>query len=264
MKANVRTSWQVTRSVWYALFMREALARTTADRMAWFWMIFEPIAVIALMVGIRTLVMGKNQLILNAEFIPWLIIGLMGFFLYRENMIRLMGAIDSNKGLFAYRQVKPVDPVLIRSFVEATLRSFVFLLFIFIGVLLGLDMLPDKPLIAIWAWFSLWMLGLGTGLTLSALNKLIPEAGNIAKLLALPLLLVSGVIFPASIIPHHLQLFFLWNPIPHGLEILRNGFFHQYPVINGVSLLYLWFWALFLLCLGFILHLRYEMRLKAK
>lgn len=246
------------------MFMREVLARATGDRMAWFWMIFEPVAVVGLMVLIRTLVMGRERLILNAEFVPWLIIGLMGFFLYRDNMIKLMGAIGANKGLFAYRQVKPIDPVIIRSLVEGALRSFIFLLFIAGGMLLGLDINPDAPLYAIWAWFSLWMLGFGAGLMLSALNTLIPELGNIARILALPLLLVSGVIIPVSIIPHHLQVYFLWNPIPHGLEVLRQSFFSSYPIIEGINLLYLWYWALSTLVFGLMLHLRYEMRLKAK
>ncbi|MBU2964985.1 ABC transporter permease [Amphritea sp. 2_MG-2023] len=264
MNYKVRTSWQVTWSVWHAMFMREILARATGNRMAWFWMLFEPIAVIGLMVSIRTLVLGREQVVLNAEFIPWLIIGLMGFFLFRDNMMRLMGAVDANRGLFAYRQVKPIDSVIVRSLVEGSVRSFVFLLFIAAGMLLGMEMNPDTPLLAIWAWFSLWMFGFGIGLTLSAVNKLVPELGNIARLLSLPLLLVSGVIIPFSVVPYNLREYFLWNPIPHGLETLREGFFSSYPVADGVDLLYLWYWILVTLVLGLILHLRYEMRLKAK
>jgi len=66
---KVRSSWQVTRSVWHALFMREAVSRTTADRMAWFWMLAEPAAMIIIMVALRTLAVGSGTKILGAEFI---------------------------------------------------------------------------------------------------------------------------------------------------------------------------------------------------
>src|SRR5690554_3314034 len=117
------------------MFIREALARTMADRMAWFWMLFEPIAMIAIMVLIRTVVMGRVRHIDGAEFIPWLITGLFGFYLIRENLMRPIGAVDANAALFAYRQVKPIDPVLIRCYLEGMLRTFIFLIFILAGVL---------------------------------------------------------------------------------------------------------------------------------
>ncbi len=122
---RTRTPWQVTRSVWYAMFMREAISRTMSDRMGWFWMVFEPVAFIGIMVGIRSFVSG-DKLIVNAPFIPWMIAGLMGFSLAREGMLRGMGAVEANSALFAYRQVQPVDPVLVRNFLEGMLRSFVF------------------------------------------------------------------------------------------------------------------------------------------
>ena len=75
--------------------------------------------------------------------------------------MRGMGAIDGNKALFAYRQVQPVDPVLVRNFLEGMLRSFVFLLFICGGLMLGLEMYPDNAIRVVAAWLSLWSLGLG-------------------------------------------------------------------------------------------------------
>ena len=260
---KARSPWQVTRAVWYAMFMRELVARTMADRMAWFWMVFEPIAIVAVLVTVRTVIMSRERLIQNAEFIPWLVIGLMGFFLFRENMFRLMGAVDANKALYAYRQVKPIDGVLVRSLVESLLRSFIFLLFISAGLLLGMRMNPDNALLAIWVWISLWLLGLGAGLVLSVVSPLVPEIGKIIRIMSLPLLLLSGVIIPISILPHHLQYYILLNPIPHGIEYLRQSFFSHYPLVNGVDLNYLWFWSLSMLALGLLMHIRFEYKLKS-
>ena len=260
---GARTPWQVTRSVWYAMFMREALSRTMADRMGWFWMIFEPVAMIGIMVAIRSFISG-GRLVINAEFIPWMIAGLMGFFLVREGMLRGMGAIEGNSALFAYRQVQPIDPVLVRNFLEVMLRSFVFLIFIGGGLMLGLDMYPDNAVRVMAAWLSLWWLGLGLGLVTSVAATLVPEVGRMIRMLSLPLLIISGVIIPLNQLPHWLLKYLMLNPIPHGLETLRLGFFENYQVVHGTSMLYFWLVTLSLNALGLVMHLRFVDRLKAK
>ena len=157
---KARTPWQVTRAVWHAMFMRELVARTMADRMAWFWMLAEPIAIVILMLFVRTVVLGRSRMLMNAEFVPWLIVGLLGFYLFRENMLRSLAAVDMNKSLFAYRQVKPVDTVLVRCYLELALKSFIFILFIIGGSFLGLPLIPDLPIEAMYSWIALWMLGM--------------------------------------------------------------------------------------------------------
>ncbi|GGO79576.1 transport permease protein [Marinobacterium nitratireducens] len=259
---NTRTSWQVTRSVWHAMFIREALARTMADRMAWFWMLFEPIAMITIMVLIRTTIMGRMRHIDGAEYIPWIITGLFGFFLVRENLMRPIGAVDANAALFAYRQVKPIDPVFIRCYLEGMLRTFIFLLFILAGVLLEINFIPDEPLHALFYWLSLWLLGTSAGLIASAIAGLVPEIGKIIRLASLPLLIISGVIFPLNFIPHTVLEYLMWNPIVHGLELLRGAFFDSYRPVTGTSAVYLWCWILSFTALGLALHLRFEQRLK--
>lgn len=257
-----RTPWQITRAVWYAMFMREALARTTADRFSWFWMLAEPIAMVAAMAYIRSFI-SSGRHISGAEFIPWLIVGLLGFFLFRENLQRSLGAIKSNKGLFSYRQVLPVDPVLIRCVLEMVLKSLILFVFIVVCELLGIHLMPANPLLALYHWFALWFLGFGAALTVSAVTELIPDTSHVVRIAMLPLFIISGVILPLNYLPHWLQEYLLWNPIVHGLESLRLSFFDSYRSLNGVDIIYLWFWALSMMALGLMLHIRYQHRLKA-
>ena len=259
----MRTSWQVTQSVWHALFLREAVSRTMADRLGWFWMIAEPAGIVAVMVAIRGFIRG-GRLIDNAEFIPWLILGLLGFFLVRDGMLRGMAAIETNASLFSYRQVKPIDPVLARNFVEGMLRTVVLILFILGGLMLGWKMNPDDALMALFAWFSLWCLGLGLGLVASVVGTLIPEIAKIIRMLSLPLLILSGVIIPLHHFPHWLLEYLMLNPIPHGLEMFRLAFFERYHTVPGTSILYFWLFTLSVIALGLLMHIRYADKLKAK
>jgi capsular polysaccharide transport system permease protein len=261
---SVRSPWQVTWSVWQALFLREFMTRVTKDRMAWFWMLFEPIALIAVMVAIRTVVLGRNQEIAGADYVPWMLVGLLGFFLFRENMQRSIGAVEKNSALYTYRQIKPVDPVAVVCFLEGVLKTFIFILFVAVGELLAIELFPDSFLYALFGWLSMWLLGLGIGVFVSALSSLVPEIGKVIRIASLPLLIISGVILPLNYLPHDMLQYLLLNPIAHGLEVLRVGFFDGYRPVQGVDPIYLWYWIVGLLSIGLMLHLRFEMRLKAQ
>lgn len=258
-----RESWKITWSVWYALFMREAVSRTMADRFAWFWMIVEPMLMVALMVAIRAFAAGSLHLTAGADFVGWSIIGLLSFFIYRECAIRSIGAIEANQGLFTYRQVLPVDTVLVRCFLEGVLKSFILLLFIFLGAFFQFDIVPDDPLGVCLDWAGLWCLGTGSGLVFAALSSLIPDIGRVVRIATLPLLLISGTLMPLNFFPHSVLQYLLWNPIMHGIEEMRQSFYSGYRVVEGVSDLYLWFCALLSVALGLALNIYFSDKLKS-
>lgn len=234
-----------------------------ADRMGWFWMIAEPAAFLAIMLAIRGYIRGE-RLIINAEFLPWLLLGLLGFFLVRDGMLRGMDAVKANQALFSYRQIKPIDPVLVRCFLEGVLRTVILFIFIVFGLMLGWHMTPDDALMAVFAWISLWSLGLGLGLVASVVGTLIPEISKVIRILSLPLLILSGVIFPLHRFPHWLLEYLMLNPIVHGLELFRLAFFNMYFTVPGTSLLYFWQFTLSVIALGLLMHLRFADKLKAK
>ncbi|WP_245573866.1 ABC transporter permease [Neptunomonas japonica] len=235
-----------------------------SDRMAWFWILAEPAAMVLIMIVIRTVILGRNTHIAGAEYIPWFIVGLFGFYLFRENMMRLLNAITANKALFAYRQVKPIDTVLVRSCLESLIRTVVFIIFIVLGGVIGFGLIPEEPIMAIGYWLLLWVLGLGVGLIGSVVSVLVPEIGRVIKIMSFPLLMVSGVLFPINYLPYELQQYLLFNPIVHGIELLRSAFFDSYKVLPNVSVLYLSLWNLSLLLIGLVLHIKFELKLKAK
>ena len=261
-KKSQRSSWQVTKSVWWALFVREVLHRTMSDRLGWFWLFFQPIMIILVMVSVRYYIMGNVKSIAGAEFIPWLMVGLITFQMFRETMMRAMGAVEANRQLFSYRQVKPIDPVLVRCFIEGQLNSFILIMFILTGLLIEIYLVPNDTLGALSAWASLWLFGIGCGLILSVSNVIFPETAKVIPVTMMPLFLISGVIFPLNFVPQELIEYLLYNPLLHGIEITRSFFFENYQPIKGVSYSYFYLWLIGLLSVGLMLHIRFEKRLK--
>ncbi len=258
-----RSALQVTWHVWHAVFMREIMARVTADRMATPWLIIEPVLHVTIMIGIRHL-LGRSQMIPGADFIGWLLLGIMAFFLFRDSMTRSMSAINANQALFAYRQVHPFDPVFIRALIELMLRTAIILLLIGALNLFDHPLWPVDGLQALEAWLALWCLGFGAGLLFSVLLTVLPESGKVVPLLIVPFYVLSGVMIPLQYLPHSLREVLILNPIVHGLETIRLGFFSTYHLPYKVDLTYLWLWSCSVLLLGLMLHVRYKRRLTAQ
>jgi capsular polysaccharide transport system permease protein len=257
-----RSCWQILYGVWLALFLREILGRLTVARFAWFWMLLEPMVHVVMLAAIREL-FGRVRMTMNAEYIPWLVVGLMTFFVFRDGVTRSIGAINANQALFAYRQVKPIDPVIVRVIIEGLMNLVVFMVLLLIATLLGYHLIPADPLLAMAIWFNVWLLGLGLGLVFSVLATLVDEVGKIVSISMLPLYFLSGAMLPLWLMPQAVQEIILYIPIVHGVELMRMAFFTGYHTAAGVDGLYLVFWTMSSIALGLALHLRFAERLRA-
>lgn len=247
---------RITLSVWKALLLREALSRLFSSRAAWFWLIAEPIVHMAMLGFIYSVI--RQRTIGGIDTLIWLVIGLQGFFLFRRTANQMAGAIDSNRALFSYRQVLPIDTVLVRGFLEMILMV-VIISMILIGLsIMGHDIVPYDPLMLIGAFAGLWLLGVAVGLIVSAGAEVAPEFRKISNMIMMPLYFISGVIFPIGSIPEPYRDWLLINPIAHGLDAGRHGFAAYYHSAPGISLSYLFDVAFVGIFIGLILHRRFS------
>lgn len=256
-----RSSLAITLSVWRALFLREALARMFGRRAALAWLLLEPIVHLAFMVFVFTVLRVRHVGGINTAL--WLMVGLLAFFLFRRVATQGASAIGSNLALFTYRQVKPVDTVLVRCLLEALIMLMISAIVLAGAALLDVPMHVESPLAVIAAVLGLWLLAVGYGLCVSVVNELSPEVGNIIGLLLVPLYLVSGVLFPLSSVPHPYREWLMLNPVAHGVEGVREGLAAYYHAAPELDLGYLFLCALVLLFLGLALQVRHQHRLAA-
>ena len=260
--AEARSPIAITLSVWKAIFLREALDRLFDMRAAWLWLLLEPVLHIVFITFVVTVV--RLRTVGGIDVVIWVIVGLLAFFLFRRTAVQTMHAVDSNKPLFAYRQVQPFDTAVVRAGLEGFLMILVGAIILSAAALFGYDVWPGDPLQVGWAMLGLWLLALGYGLVTSVLMELIPELEHIFKILMLPLYLVSGVIFPLSAVPEPYREWLMYNPIAHGLELVRHGFSPYYHMVQGVSASYLYAWVVCSILLGLMLYRRFSVQLVMK
>ena len=258
----MRSSRSIAWAVWKALFLREAVSRLSAGRAAWLWILLEPIVHLVFLNLLFGVIL--QAMISGVEGGLFITTGVLGYLITQHTAMRSKEAISSNSALFTYRQVLPVDTVLVRAALEAVLISMSGL-FLLIGLgLLGYSVMPADVLQAFIALALLWFAGTGLGLMLSVAGVLLPELAKVTEMLFRPLYFLSGVMYPPSAIPAAYQDWLLINPLVHGIEAFRTAFFSQYHTISGVSIGYIAAFATATMCVGLALHVRFAQRITAQ
>lgn len=256
---KARSALDISFSVWKALFLREALYRLLSSRSAPLWLFFEPVFHVSYLLVIYTVI--RVRVIGGIDSTLWLLSGILTFLLFRRTFSQTTKAVDANTSLFTYRQVKPIDTLLTRAVLEFLILFLVGVILFAGAALLGFDVSPDQPLQVMAAFLGIWVFALSWGMAASVAENLVPELGNINRMISAPLYILSGTIAPISRVPYPYQDWLMLNPIAHALELVRQGFSQYYHAAPGTSMTYLYAWATGLLFLGLILQRRFALRL---
>lgn len=256
---RTRTPWEIQRSVLFALILRELRTRAGKNWVGVLWTLAEPLAQTLLLISVFGIL--RHVASANMEFPVFLISGMMPFFLFRTLAQRLTEAIDTNRGLFSYRQVKPIDTVVARGLFESMLWLAVFILTVGIMAWYGLDAIPKQPLELMGAVSLAAALGFGLGLMMAVLTHDRPRLRTLVRMAYFPLYFVSGVIFSVASLPAVYQRWLLWNPLLHVVELSRNAFEPAHALMEGITPAYPGAVALVLLAAGLALYRRDRQKL---
>ena len=153
-----------------ALFLRELKTRFGETRLGYFWVFFEPMIHVTMLIFIFTFI--KSRMIPNVPFELFLITGIVPFFLLRNIVYSVMDGAKANKSLFFYKPVTPMHVYLSRVLLEIFIYSTIFFIMMFIaGWFFGFPAIPNDFLGAFFGFFILVLLGFSLGLCLATLIK---------------------------------------------------------------------------------------------
>jgi capsular polysaccharide transport system permease protein len=174
-----------------------------------------------------------------------------------------MDGIDANRGLFSYRQVKPLDVLASRAGVETLMNLVVYLVCLgFLGWL-GYHVLPAQPLQALGVNLLVIFFGTAYGIFCAVISHERQRLRSLLRMLMLPLYFASGVIFPVGELPREYLDVLLWNPLLHLVELSRGAFMAGYTPPEGVNVLYPLLFALVTAALAMALYHTNRLRLIA-
>lgn len=256
---SLRSTTTVTLAVWKALFLREALTRLSKKRLGWLWLFLEPIGHVGLLMFVFSVIRGRSMP--GMDFAVFLAIGVLGYGMFSGIALRSMDAISANAALFAYRQVKPVDTILVRTLLEGILQVLVAVLLLAGAAFVGLKVAMVDMMGIFVAASALWALGTGIGLMLSVTACLLPDVAKMLRVALAPLVILSGVFYAPFMVPPEFRALILFNPIMHGIELLRTSLIEGYPLMSGIQVGYLVTFAGGSVFFGLALHVRFAKRL---
>ncbi|MFO7704346.1 MAG: ABC transporter permease [Halopseudomonas sp.] len=254
MSGNIplRTPWQIQKSVIFALFLRELKTRFGAYKYGYVWLVLEPMAHIIVLSVIFSYI--RDRALFGIDFAVFIVTGIVPFLMFKNIALRVMEGVNANRGLFSYRQIKPMDTFIARTLLDAFLAVTVYALILIGMAWIGLDVPFRDPFSLVFLMAVLVLMGMGLGMVLCVLIHYLPEAKTLVRIMFMPLYLLSGIIFPIALIPQEYLPLLLWNPLLHAIELMRGAFFNQYHVVMNVSLLYVVMNMLVLFFLGLALY----------
>jgi capsular polysaccharide transport system permease protein len=252
-----RSSWQVQKSVIYALFLREVNVRFSAGKLGYFWVIFEPLLQISIFVAVKVMLFGTNS---SLDYPVFITLGFVGFNFFRHIVDQSMGAFSANKGLYAYKQVKPIDTIISRVLVEFLVTSIIVCIFILLGLYFNFDMDVQNLGMLLLGFIWLTLFSVGFGLFTAILSTFYDSLKKIIKLVLSPLMFVSAVFYSMQDMPQALQDLIYYNPLAHFIELLHSSYF---TVLNDnfIDYTYMLLWTIIPLYIGLWSYSHLEKRI---
>lgn len=234
---KIRSSFQITEAVWFALLIREFQAISGRRRLGFFWAVAEPLIHLLTLSLVLGLIRGRHD-VMGYPYPVLLVVGLAPFLAYRRIMTEVSGGVASARPLFAYKQITPMDVFFVRALVALLVSSGVYLLIVGAFSWYGWDMSIRQPLQWMVCIIFGVMLSFALGLLLGALVNAIPDIAVVVRMAFLPLYIISGVIVPASRLPPQILEYLMWNPFLHISELTRFYALENFQTVPGISMTY--------------------------
>ena len=226
---SLATGLQGQLQVIHALVLRESRTRFGAHQLGYIWALVEPLFWVLTFYGI--FYFTSRPLHYGMDIVSFITTGIIPYHLFRDSMSHSQNAIQANKALLFYPQIRPLDLVMARVSLE-----FVTLITVF-AIIMGahslyLGELHISSLLTVMVGLLLaGLLGTSLGLFFSALSVYNKLVDRVVPLLSRPLFFISGLFFTANELPAEARDILLWNPVLHCVELVRDGWFPGYHAI---------------------------------
>ncbi len=210
-----------------ALIFREAGIRFGGGPISYLWTLVEPALLVSFVLFMRSYVRQYSAAFGDSSLL-FLMTGFLTFRMVRQTANSAGRAIAANQLLFDMGVIKPPDVVIARTVVEFTIWLIIFVAFFF-----AIQYIINEQVITNFQGFVLALLSIFYFcLAMSMLNAtmfaLLPVWRSIWKLMTLPLLFISGVIYVPSSMPPEVQMIIIWNPVLHCIEGIRAASYLDY------------------------------------
>lgn len=247
-------------SVVSALFLREVQTRFGTKKLGYFWAVLDPMTQIIMFSLIKAAINERSMP--GIDYPVFLATSFLTYNFFKAVMMSGMSAFDANRALFNYRQVKPIDTIISRFFVEALVASAAIVVFIGFGLYVGLDVHVHDFNMVVVAVIWLGVFGFGLGVLFAVIGTFYENFKKIIGFTSLPLFFLSGLLYTAESLPPLARDIVLYNPVIHFIEMIHGNYFMTLDT-RYVDYIYMTYWTIIPLFLGLLFYMRSERKIIA-
>ncbi len=251
--ADIRTQFNVI----VALTIRELQGMMKTYNYGFAWALLEPLMFILVMRVARSAFKGLTPPDMPPN--SFLIVGIVPFYAYMAAISAVYKSVSDQDNLLQFPRVTPVDLA-----IAAALSDFCIFFALFCIFMLPFSISegvwpPDNALEVVFAFLSLWVLGVTLGFVIGAAARVFPPIKQFLSYYNFANRMVGGMLFVITMFPSIYWPYMTWNPILHCMEMIRDGWFTTYtsPVADPIYVLK---WILGLTLLGLSLE-RFQRRM---
>lgn len=213
--------WLIQVRVIHALMIRELNTRYGRQNIGFLWIMVEPLLFAGLVAAIWRLAKGPEEH--GISIIAFIVTGYIPITMFRHCVARCAAIFTANSSLMYHRQIKILDFVLVRFFIEMLggMMGFLFIA----CVLIPFDEFPVPDdiglLIAGWMAYSLFSLSICIVIApLSEMSEVIEKFIPVTTYIMIPF---SGLFTMASWLSPGAREYMLLSPFANAMEMMRKG-----------------------------------------
>lgn len=229
--ADIRQGSSVQRRIIAALVFREMRTRFGEMKFGYAWALIEPLAQIAILVAIFSLLGRRPPL--GTSYEAFFLNGYVPYALFNQISNRAAQAISSNRALLSFPPVRNMDTVWARILLETVTGLVSMLLLIALFAHLDVPVTPEDLLQYMLGFISIILLGAGFGVLNAAISPILKWWMIVFAWFTKFQYFFCGIFFVPDFMPPGAREFVSWNPVAHSIIWIRESF---YPGYNSIVL----------------------------
>lgn len=229
-----------------ALVLRDMRTRFGGSHWGYAVLVMWPVTHILVMVGIMWFRGVPSQM--NIEPVLFVSTGCVPAFTFQYISREVMKALQQNKPLLYYPQVKTFDVVVARLIVEIVKGFTGLIIIVFLLISVGVNPSPEDPLLAITGYCAAILLGIGIGAVNIGIVSFFPGWTYGYIVVTISVYLTSGAFYLPHLMPEHFYEIMKWNPMVDIVEWIRLAYDPALAV--DINYTYVLLWGMASLAIG--------------
>lgn len=244
------SGWRIQVRVIGALMMRELTTRFGRENIGFLWIMAEPLLFASLVGLMWTFMKGYSEHGVNV--MAFTVSGYIPLTLLRSGLARCAMLFTVNGGLMYHSQIKIIDFVFVRFFIECIGAMLAYFFIALLLITVGVFPVPSSIGFMLLGWLYYCIFVLSLCFMLAPLSEISEAVEKVLPVVTYIMIPFSGTFNLTEWLSPQVQAVVAYSPPVHGMEMMRYGIFGDiiHPHFDYV---YPLGFSMVLLCLGLAL-----------